>query len=72
MMAVEFKIRMFYKLNIGGTVQSRLGKNGQVGAGLGLFMVREIVQRNHGSIQFKNYSQGLRVTIILPLESDYS
>mgnify|MGYP003632903078 CR=1 FL=1 len=63
---------VLYKLNIGGTVQSRLGKNGQVGAGLGLFMVREIVQRNHGSIQFKNYSQGLRVTIILPLESDYS
>tara|TARA_R110002096_G_scaffold276109_3_gene469958 strand:- start:74 stop:3124 length:3051 start_codon:yes stop_codon:yes gene_type:complete len=58
------------KLNKGGTVGSRLGKNGQVGAGLGLYLVREIVQRNKGSILFENYNEGLRVKIVLPIENE--
>tara|TARA_R110002096_G_scaffold276109_2_gene469957 strand:- start:34691 stop:37741 length:3051 start_codon:yes stop_codon:yes gene_type:complete len=58
------------KLNKGGTVESRLGKNGQVGAGLGLYLVREIVHRNNGSILFENYNQGLKVNISLAYDPD--
>lgn len=59
------------KLNTGGLVSSRVGRNGQLGSGLGLFMVREIVNRNKGILKFSNFSNGLKVLLIFPqLEED--
>lgn len=55
------------KLNTGGPISSRVGRNGQLGSGLGLFMVREIVGRNHGNLKFVNFEDGLKVILTFPL-----
>lgn len=43
------------------------GRKGEGGAGIGLSIVREIVQAHHGSITAENVEGGLRFRIVFPL-----
>ena len=63
--------------NGGGVAQSELPKlfqrfyraehQSKNGAGIGLAIVKEIIQRHHGSIRAENGQQGLKMTIDLPM-----
>jgi signal transduction histidine kinase len=37
------------------------------GVGLGLYLVKSVVESHHGSVEFKNLNPGLKVTLKLPL-----
>ena len=55
-------------LNKGAPVNGTPGKNGEPGAGLGLFMTTELIKRNDGEISFQNKGEGLYIEILLPLK----
>lgn len=57
-------------LNLGNPVKSNHGRNGQIGSGLGLFMIREIVMRNKGTVHYSNFEKGLMVQITFPLAKE--
>ena len=52
--------------NSGSAISSSVGRSGQLGSGLGLFMVSDIVNRNNGSIRFSNFKDGLKVELKFP------
>lgn len=56
--------RILERLNAGVSVTSAPAKRGNPGAGVGLMMVREILQRIGGHIHFSNTSQGFSVAIV--------
>lgn len=53
-------------LNSGRPVKSKVGKHGETGSGLGLFMIREMVINNEGEIHFYNIDQGFSVIMLFP------
>lgn len=52
-------------LNSGVIVKSRIGRKGQMGAGLGLYLISELAARQSGSISYQNQKEGLLVKVLL-------
>ena len=58
-----------YELNIPKLFQRfyRAEHQNKNGAGIGLAIVKEIIQRHHGNITAENGKYGLRMTISMPM-----
>lgn len=54
------------KLNQGKSIGSSKGKRNDIGAGIGLLMVWEIVKQLNGQIRFENKPRGFEVSVLLP------
>ncbi len=58
-------------INSGVAVRSKSGQRGVTGMGVGLPMVREIINQLNGNLQFQNASgQGLQVKVCLPFYAE--
>ncbi|MCB1193924.1 MAG: hybrid sensor histidine kinase/response regulator [Leptospiraceae bacterium] len=60
----EDKLRNLYKID---KKQSVMGTEGEKGTGIGLFLVKDFVEKNHGSIRIESvFGKGTKVFVMLP------